>query len=477
MKKSNTLTRNSSRQVDINKSYLPDRFGTSSNKLKKLSALLMCLILSVCTLCACGDPSDFSDGEKLSKGYTRSTEPTLNYNYNDGATTSPMSYNNYAGSITNFELRLFRNYFAQKEDKTASSVFNPSGVALQLSLLLNGASGDTKDELSLALGSDLTVENINQCSSYFKSRMEAVSKNGNGEVDELSGKKKEEGKSEYVKLGTNMYFNDISDVKTSFLQTNASYYGGDVFRFMFSDENAVSKVNKSLSDFSPKNPFEHFDENDSLFTVTASDISDLWLDSYTKSDIKEGSFNSGNGKKTVSYMTSNESLIKTENAQGVLKYTEKNPLKLMLVMPNKGTSLEDYVADFNYLEFSNLLDSIDITKKVTAEIPQFSISAEQKPLALSDIITKSGLYSLFTENASFKNMTHTDNFTLNEMYQLTPAFGINASGINSSADIAESRVKELKKTAKTIKFDRPFIFILIDNESNIPLYIGTADNI
>ena len=128
--------------------------------MKKSIALLMCLALVVCTLCACGDPTDFSDGEKLSKDYTRSTDPAESYNYNDGATSAPLSYNVYASSVSNFELRLFRNYFAQKSDKTKSSVFAPATAALQLSLLANGATGDTQDEIRLALGKDLTIDNI-----------------------------------------------------------------------------------------------------------------------------------------------------------------------------------------------------------------------------------------------------------------------------------------------------------------------------
>lgn len=445
--------------------------------MKRAIALIMSLALAACGLSACGDATGFSDGEKLSKDYTRSTDPSVSYNYNDGVTDAPMSYNVYASSITNFELKLFRNYFSQMSDKTKSSVLAPAGTALQLSLLLNGASGDTKNEISLALGKDLTVDNINQCSSYFKSRMEAVSKNGNGEIDELSGKKQEASESEYIKLGSSLYFNDTSDVKTGFLQTNASYYDSDVFRFMFSDENAVSKVNKSLSGFTSENAFDIIDKNDCLFSVAASDISDLWLEKYAKSDIEKGTFKSSGGDKSVNFMTSNEFLIKSEKAQGGLKYTANNPLMFMLVMPDEGISLEDYVADFNNLEYFNLLDSVDITKKVTAEIPEFSIAAEKNAVPLSDALTKSGLYTLFTEDALFKNMTHTDNFMLNEMYEITPEITVNASGISSSALVAETRVTELEKMEKTVKFDRPFIFLLIDNESNIPLYIGTVDNI
>lgn len=445
--------------------------------MKKAIAVLMCLALVVCTFCACGNPTDFSDGEKLSKDYTRSTDPAESFNYNDGASSAPLSYNVYASSVSNFELRLFRNCFSQKSDKTKSSVFAPATVALQLSLLANGATGDTKDEIRMALGKDLTIDNINQCSSYFKSRMETVSKTGSGEVDELSGKKTEESKSEYVRFGLNLFFNDISDVKTSFLQTNASYFENNVYRFLFSDKNAVSKVNKSLSDFSSADLFENLNEKDSLFLVNACDMSDLWLDNYSKSDIEKGTFKSGSGDKSVNFMTSNESLIKTKNAKGIIKYTSKNPLKFMIVMPNEGVSLEDYVSDFNYTEFSDLLDSVDITKKVTAQIPEFSISSEEKPQPLSDALADSGLYKLFTDDVLFRNITHTDNFRLNEIYEITPEITVNASGINSDSKIVEKRVKELEKTDETIKFDRPFIFLLIDNESSIPVYIGTVYNI
>ena len=206
-------------------------------------------------------------------------------------------------------------------------------------------------------------------------------------------------------------------------------------------------------------------------------MSDLWLDNYSKSDIEKGTFKSDSGDKSVNFMTSNESLIKTKNAKGIIKYTSKNPLKLMIVMPNEGVSLEDYVSDFNYTEFSDLLDSVDITKKVTAQIPEFSISSEEKPQPLSDALADSGLYKLFTDDVLFRNITHTDNFRLNEIYEITPVITVNASGINSDSKIVEKRVKELEKTDETIKFDRPFIFLLIDNESSIPVYIGTVDNI
>ena len=154
--------------------------------MKKTIALILALIMSATALSACSDPSQFSDSEKLSNEYTRSTDPTENYNYNDGVESAPSVYNNYTSYITNFELRMFRNHYALAEDKNSSFVLAPINSVFQLGLIANGASGDTRNEISLALGGDLTFDDINKCTSYFKSRMEAVSKATSGEVNELS---------------------------------------------------------------------------------------------------------------------------------------------------------------------------------------------------------------------------------------------------------------------------------------------------
>lgn len=445
--------------------------------MKKAIALILSFALIACALCACGNAEEFSEGERLSKKYTRSTDAAITYNYSDGEVSAPLSYTVYASSVTNFELRMFRNYYLQKQDKTKSSFFAPAQTALQLALLLNGASGNTKDEISAALGGDLTPEYINQCSSYFRSRMEAVSKIGGGEIDALSGEKNTAGESEFVKLQSGLFFNDTSDVKTSFLQKNADYFSNDIFRFVYSDKNSIAKVNKSFCDFSSENFINSLDENGCMFSVSASGISDLWLESYALSDVKNGVFKSDGEEKSASFMTSDEYKIKSDKARGVIKYTSKNPLKLMLVMPNEGIALDDYISDFNNLEFSNLLDSVDITKKVTAEIPQFSVKSEKNALPLSDILADSGLHTLFTDEAAFKNMTNADGFTLDEMYEITPDFTVNASGINSGKTVAKERSVKLEKTDETVLFNRPFIFLLIDNESSIPLYIGTVNNI
>ncbi len=449
--------------------------------MKKTIALILALIMSASTLSACSDPERFSNKENLSDDYKRSTESSITYNYNDGTENTPSAYNNYSSYITNFELRMFRNHYALAEDKNSSFVLAPINSVFQLGLIANGASGDSRDEISLALGSDLTFDDINQCSSYFKSRMEAVSKTKSDEINELSGKTAEASDTEYVKFNNSLFFNDTSDIKTKFLQTNADFYGDDIFRFMFSDENALTKVGNQFTDFTDNFAITELKEADTLVSISASDISDLWLTPYAKTDIEKGTFNATGGSREVNYMTSSESYIKSQTAQGIIKYTKKNPLKLMLVMPNENVSLDEYISDFNHLEFTNLIESFDITKNVNAVIPEFSIMNEGDVKPLSATLEESGLYTLFTEDATFFEMSHSKDLLLNEMYEIMPCITVNQAGIcgtklNDGNAELEKHTKEVVKAENDLKFDRPFIFLLIDNETNIPVYIGTVNN-
>ena len=445
--------------------------------MKKLISAILCTALSAMILCSCADPTVLSEKENLSNDYTRSTDPAKTYNYNDGADT-PDSYSVYANEITDFELRLFRNYYNLSNDKNNSFVIVPSNSVLQLAMLANGASEDTRYEIMNALGDDLSMEQINQCTSYFKSRMEAVALAEKSEYNELSGKKTDTDKSDYVKFDTNFFFNDITDIKKSFLQTNASYYDANIYRFMFSDDNALLKLNNHFLDFTKSNALDKLDENDYLISITASDINDKWLEKYAETDIEKGTFKSNSGDKTVNFMSSNETYVKTDKAQGIIKYTESNPLKLMLVMPNEDISLEEYIADFNNLEYNKLFESIDITKRVTAKIPEFSVDSSDSATALSEALAKSGLYSLFTDVAGFSEISHNKDLVLNDMYEISPDITVNAAGIsgtkeNSGKPEINKHIKPVAETDLTVEFNRPFIFVLLDNESNIPVYIGT----
>ena len=63
--------------------------------------------------------------------------------------------------------------------------------------------------------------------------------------------------------------------------------------------------------------------------------------------------------------------------------------------------------------------------------------------------------------------------TLSKFYCSTPSLGINAQGIAAGAATADSAQNQTSGDEAWV-FDKPFIFMLVDNETNIPVYISTV---
>lgn len=419
-------------------------------RLRAAAAALLCAAL----LSSCANPAVFSDGERLTSQKKRNSDAAVTFNYSDGAVEPPSSYNTYSNQISDFSLKLLRSR-AKKE--TESFVFSPAASALQLSLLANGANAETRREILRALcGSEITVDDLNTCSSYFKSRLEAVSR--------LDQKQKP---AEKVRLDSALLVSDSVDVKSSFLQTAADYYGCDVYRYSFKGEHAADKLNDRFSQYTNDCGFDPA-ASGTFSAVLATEITDSWLSPCTKPE--SGVFHGKNGDSSAEFITSAEKKIQSGKATGVVKYTAKNPLKLLLIMPNDPKSFESYVSAFDSAELNALLDSVDVTKDTAASIPSFTIEGGGKAKPLSEALAESGLYSLFTDKAGFSAFSFTGKAKPGEIAEITPQFRLDCNGINAAKE-AEAAAAPVK-AADSLSFDRPFLFLLVDNESNLPVLAG-----
>ena len=428
----------------------------------------MCAAVLTGALCACSSSGEFNKGEVLSSKYTRGKDAEKTYNYRDGAAEPPTAYNSYANLIMGYELKLFRNYAAQSN---GSFVFSPASNALSLSLIANGAKGDTLSEITLALGNDLSLENLNTCSSYFKSRLEAVA-----EAESKKSGEKAVNKA-FIKLGDTLLINNNTDVKTAFLQSNADFYGAQAVRFDFADNNAKAELDKLFGSDKAANGIE-LDEDGSLVSADSLNFCDSWLAAYGADDLSQGKF----GDKDAVFMRSTDSYIHSDTAQGIIKYTAKNPLKLVLIMPNENVKISDYIKTFDTVEYMKLLESFNVTSNANAGVPQFEISAKDKPESMTEIMQKTGLYTLFSDKSDFGNLAHTKGVALDGMYSLNNGFSLSKNGVSTVPDkLPDSALAQgsaVQKNAKNteLTFNRPFIFMLIDNESNIPVYSGVYMN-
>ncbi len=421
---------------------------------RTLSAFLACAVLAL-SLCGCGSEG-FSGGERLSDNKKRSDDSATTFNYSDGASEPPSSYNSFANLITGFELKLFRGVFRESDNRDVA--FPAACAALTLSQLADGAKGDTRSELNLALGSSLSVEALDQSSSYFQSRLQGVSLAGKtDEEKEAAGK---------LSLDRWIMLDKTSDARSAFLQTNADFYGSEVLRFDFGAPDSTLKISvETGSEFSCEK---------SMTVAFKTSVSDKWLS--PSASVGAGEFKKAGGTAVRrNYFSSTENYLHTERAAGIIKYTADTPLRLIIAMPDEGVDFADYVRSFDYSEYSDLLDSFEVTSFTEAELPEFS--ADAGDLRVDGALEGCGLYSLFSDGADFGNISHSE-LELGAAYSLQNRIAMTAGGISTasaaaSADAASSVTKASSSAEKALRFDRPFLWILADNETNIPVLIGT----
>ena len=89
---------------------------------------------------------------------------------------------------------------------------------LNLEAVANGASGDTQEEITNALCSGVTLENMNQCASYFASRIQSVASSDKSPESSQSSENDTEkhGAKNFVTLTNSVISNDNADIMPGF---------------------------------------------------------------------------------------------------------------------------------------------------------------------------------------------------------------------------------------------------------------------
>lgn len=425
------------------------------NKVLILLSSIMCVLI----LCSCfADPNKVNQSDSLINDVKVSySEGEQNYTYSKDSTIIPVSYNEFQEGAVDFSFELLKNSYIENSNTAVA----PASAYLQLGLFANAGKKATKNEILEELGNKMTVETLNQNVQYFQTRLGYLGDNlGDGFA---------------LNMSNNLWCNDNLTVKTEFLKTNAKYYGIDTYRFLFTEDTALNKINNGTLDYTDANlkPFDKIDENAYMYATSITQIKDNWLEDYAERNISKDTFKGANGDTQVSYYASSEFYLKDETSQGFIKSFKNTPLKLCVLMPNENVSIDEYVNSLNYEKFQGLIDSMDAVKRCNAYLPGFSVQASMN---ITSALKNMGINTVFTKDAILTNMTQTENVYLSEVVQAID-LTINEKGI-STAEIADKTTSSaVLENDTTVKVNRPFVYAVVDNESNIPIYLGVVENI
>jgi len=287
-----------------------------------------------------------------------------------------------------------------------------------------------------------------------------------------------------LSLANSIWFTDDEKftVNQEFLQTNADYYGGEIYKVPFRPEtcNEINDWVKKKTDGMIPEILDEIPEYAIMYLVNALAFDAKWVEPYEKHQVRSGDFTKEDGtKQKVDYMYCMENLyLEDDNATGFIKYYKGKKYAFVALLPNEGVTVSEYIDSLDGKALHELLAS---PKRVAVEtaIPKFETGFD---IELSEVLDDMGMPEAFDmKKADFSGMGSYLNRViyisrvLHKTYISVGEKGTQAGAVtvvemkNDGASIVVDQ--------KVVHLDRPFVYMLIDCENNQPFFIGTLEDV
>lgn len=351
-----------------------------------------------------------------------------------------------------FSLKLFKALSAEKENENV--FISPLSVMLALAMTANGADGTTKAEMEAVLGGDIPLEVLNE---YLKAYSDAL----------VSG--------DALKIANSIWFREGRiEVKKGFLQTNADYYGAEARKAPFNDK-TVEDINRWVSEHTNgmvDKVLEEIDESAVMFLINAMAFEAEWEKTYGTNEVYKGTFTSISGEKQSAQMMRSEESIYLSDVQatGFIK-AYKGRYSFAALLPNEGVDIYEYIEGLTAAGLKNTLDGAT-SETVWATLPKFTCEYDE---FIEDTIGSLGMPTAFNAAANFSKITDTQiyiNKVLHKTYISVDELGTKAGAV-TVVEMMDGGVFEYKK----VTLDRPFVYMIIDNTTNLPVFMGVLTDI
>ena len=335
---------------------------------------------------------------------------------------------------------------------------SPLSASYALSMLANGADGDTWQELVDALGfSGFTMDEINAYNQKLVTRLA--------------------GRDETATLGVanSLWMFDDFQVLDSYREVLASDYDADVLQVEQSEAvksiNAWcdEKTNGCIPELLKGAP------DGEMALLNALYFKGQWTTQFDKDDTHRDVFYNEDG--TVSYVN----MMHTEN---IFPYTQSENFSvvrlpygndafgLYLLLPNEDVPISTCIANLDGKRWQALQENMS-EEAVFLGLPKFTIDDCQN--RLTEMLRLMGVQKLFSSEADLSKLAKDAITSLDvqqSVYFSLDEAGVEAAGVTSIIPDTDSGNDSQEPFGVTFFVDRPFLFLLTEKSTGTVLFMG-----
>jgi len=365
----------------------------------------------------------------------------------------------FIDSTADFSVDLFKNAYTKGEN----SLISPTSVYLALAMTANGADGKTLTEFETLLGKyGINIKDLN---AYYNTLSQKLLKDNNGKLA----------------IANSIWYSQDIDVKLDFLQTNADYYNASAYKADLNDPNTITDINNWVKLNTGNTIDKIIDKTDHLTVmnlINATYFEDKWMNVYGPETVRKDDFKLSNGKEeSVDFMNSEETVfLKDDKAEGFTKSYENGKYSFVALLPNENISIDNYIASLSGDSFINILKNQSKDNVITS-LPKFK---SESKINLVKPLRQMGLKECF--DSSTANFTKMINNSPDDIYVdsiLHKTFiSVDTEGTKAAA-VTKVDIKAgsaMNESIHKIILNRPFVYAIIDNTTNLPIFMGTMMN-
>ena len=349
-----------------------------------------------------------------------------------------------------------------KRDSLQNVCISPASAAWALSMVANGAEGNTLAEILGTLGiEDGGIEALNRQQQWA---LENLSEGNNN--------------SRTLSVANSIWINDCFKVKKDFINTNKKFYSAEVKNVPF-DAATLEAINLWCSEKTNgriTSILEKLDSNSRLILINALYLKSQWSRSFQEHQTKRELFTKENGDNIVvdmMHQTFNTRYFCNSSFQMASKPLGRGDIEMIFILPREGVttySVMQMLAE-GYTGYREQM----INAEIAMGLPKFKVEYDTN---LNNVLKAMGTNDAFDSNANLGNISKAPLF-ISDIIQKS-YIDVNEQGVEAAAVTAAIiGLLAMPREQEIIPMimNRPFLFVIAkrgDAISNI-LFAGKIE--
>ncbi|MBQ7942561.1 MAG: serpin family protein [Lachnospiraceae bacterium] len=361
-------------------------------------------------------------------------------------------------SVQDFGLDLFR----ENLDVT-NPVISPVSAYIALTMAGNGAVGNTYTQFEEVLGEDMTAISDSMMNLLPHDSEELI-----------------------VALANSAWIDDEFTAYDEWIGKLNSLYDAKVYQTDLASTSTVSAMNDWIKENTrgliEKMIEEPFDDYTRLVLFNALYFNGKWRNSFEVYQTRDKDFILASQEELLVPMMHQYSAyydyFENEEYSGVVMPYRDGNLAMVAILPNEDRTVRELVNNLSFESLSNALNDVESTL-INLQLPKFEVEFDQ---ILNEDLRKLGLTDAFDgDKADLSKMGVTASGTpiYISLVRQKAVVKVDEEGTEAAAvtEIAATDTCALMETEPIdVFFNRPFLYMIMDLETQIPLFVGIVDD-